>query len=190
MKRIVFILMCLSLWIGVGFSQTLSKLFENNQELTEIFVNPVGIENAVETNDVATLESEMNKLGLQFKSMDFPILGHFFGIATKNFAIADVDISQIMILVQNDMNCIIYMSAPSDNYEDLAEYLEKSLAPYAISTGALSASTDGREVPVYMLSDKYGVAVKSLADKKTVMFMLMDMKNLQGFLSLGSLFDK
>lgn len=190
MKRIVSILMCLSLCMGVCSSQTLSKLFENNQEMTEIFVNPLGIENAVETNDVTTIESEMKKLGLQFKSMDFPILGHFIGIAPEKFVIADVEINQIMILVQNDMNGIIYISAPSDKYEDLAEYLEKSLAPYAISKGALSASSNGSETPVYMLSDKYGVAVKSLSDKKTVMFMLIDMKNLQGFLSLGSLFGK
>lgn len=190
MKRIVSTLMFISLLVEVGFSQTLAKVFENNQELTEIFVNPLGIENAVETNDVATLESEMKKLGLEFNSMDFPILGHFIGIAPKNIMIAGVDINQTMILVQNDMNGIIYISTPSDNYEDLAEYLEKSLAPYAISKGASSASSNGGNTPVFMLSDKYGVAVKSLADKKTVIFMLMDMKNLQGFLSLGSLFSK
>lgn len=182
-KNIIISIICSILGIGTINSQELSEIFGNNETLTNIFVNPLGIYNAVDNTDFDSLKVSIDELGLDYKTIDLGPYGKLFAFAPEAYTIAGVPIARFMILIQKDVNALIYQSASSENYKDMSDLLDNALT--SISRGSEYGSSMN-SVNIHTLSDKYGVAVGSLDNKQISMAILMDIRNIKNFLSLSN----
>lgn len=184
MKRILILGCLILICVGIGNSQTLSEIMKGNETLTEIFVNPLGIKNAVDENNFKSLIADMDKLWLEYRSLNLGNYGNAISVNPSDLNIGGVAVENLTILVQENMNGILYQSVSCDNYMDMYDFLEKSLQGFSkMSEKSLIPDLN---INIYMLSDKYGIAINAINEHNTIMAMLMDMRNLKGFIGMGT----
>lgn len=181
MRKIIMMLVCMLAVSNVSFGQNPADILGGDKALTDIYVNPLGIDNAIGEMDFNSLADKASKLGLEYMSINLGQYGNALGIKPNGLSIGGVDVDNLMIMVQDNMNGILYQSASCDNYRDMFDFLNGKLGELP----QLSEKTVSEgNLKVYMLSPEYGIAVGAFDQNKMVMTMLMDMRNLFGFLSL------
>lgn len=178
MNRFFLFIFCVIANTIMLYAQYPPKALSNNEDLTKIFVNPLGIQNAISTSNPDSLIIHIERMGLDYKTIDLGKYGRVISISPTDFHIGNTPISRLMIIIQKDMNGIIFQSAKDDNYKDMSTYLNRLLPNYAVSSQNMQSYT------TYMLDNTVGIVVGEFEKEKTSMAILMDMKNLQGFLSL------
>lgn len=181
MKKMILILVCV-LVISVGLrAQNLMETLESDKILSELFVCPLGIDNAIGEKDFNSLTDKIAKLGLEYKTINLGQYGNAVSIKPNGMRIGGVDIDNLMILVQDNINGIIYQSKPCDNYNDMFDFLNDVL----MSQSQLSKeSINDGTLKVYMLTPDCGIAAGAFDQNKIAMTMLIDIRNLFGFLRL------
>lgn len=189
MKRTATLIFCILSGIAVSMAQDLAEIFKGNDFLTEVFVNPLGISDLPDDADPSSVEKKIKDSGCDYRMTDVGVFGTVFSITpspSKSMAIGEVPISGIGVCVNNDAVMVIYRSEATDNYMKVAEILDRELKTYAKSTEK-SGPAD-RPFNIYMITDTYGIAVGTNEAQKTPLICLLDIRNLKGFLGLGSLF--
>ena len=166
-------------------AQNISDLLGGDQELARIFVNPLGLDNAVDNTDFNLLTGEFDKLAIAYKALNVNGNGNAISVEPKGMDIGGVEIDNLLIYIQDDMNCLTYKSVQGDNYREMFEYLNKTLPKYAINDGGSMSTNDN--IKVYMLSDKYGIGVMAMDRQKTTLAMLMDMRDLNSFINMATM---
>ena len=185
MRRFATFISCLILGLSVSMSQSVSELFRGNVFLTSVFVNPLGIQNLPDYADAVSLENEIRASGNEYRSMNLGPFGEIFRIYPEDMMIGETPVSGMAGGVSNDSIMLLYMSESSDSYESLYATLDEALSRYAKDT---EKSTIGStRYSIYMLTERYGVAVAADDDRKISLACLLDIRNLQGFLGLDSL---
>ena len=188
MKRYILAFSMLVCFSSLIWAQSLSEIFKENESLQSIFVNPLGITDVIEDTDIESLESKVIQLGLSYDRQSLGPFGEALSVIPPEFKIGGVDVSRMTILVNKAIKMLLLTTSPSDGFLGFCSYLEKHLHDYNIKME--SNRNVRKNFKLYMVSDQYGIAVGSVANKKTATAILMDMHNLKGFIELGSLFSK
>lgn len=183
MKKIFLIIFALSfVCAGNTKAQSLSDIFESNQELRSLFVNPAGLDQNIDSTDATSLNGELNAKDVPFNMFDMGTYGTIFILPQNKLTINGVDIDKTILVVNDNYSGIMYVSKPSDNFTDMCWHLDNQLKKLSISDVKEEFNTSG--INVYMVSDKYGVGVINDPKRKVAMAALMDMKNLKSFLEM------
>ena len=185
MKRIATIICCILAITASAAAQNLSDVLKGNEALSKIFVNPMGIDNALDQHDANALKADLDKLGLTYQTRAFGKYGEAFAITPSGFEIGGVPVARMVIMVQPGFNGLMLMSEPSDNYLDLCSYIDNALS--GISERIEGNAADPAGLHQYMLTDTCGIGVIPTPQNKTSIVMLMDLRNLMGFISLYGL---
>lgn len=188
MKRIATIICCILAITASAAAQNLSDVFKGNEALSKIFVNPMGIDNVLDQHDANALKADLDKLGLTYQTRDLGNYGEAFAITPsgfESFEIGGVPVARMVIMVQDSFNGLMFMSEPSDNYLDLCSYIDNALS--GISKRIEGNAADPAGLHQYMLTDTCGIGVIPVPQNKTSIVMLMDIRNLMGFISLYGL---
>ena len=188
MKRPIFLILSLVIGFGICKAQNISELFKGNDFLTSVFVNPLGIKDLPDDTDPMSVENKIKQSGCEFRSIDMGVFGTMFSITpgpSNHMTIGDVPVIGIGACINNDAVMIIYRMESTDDYMTLPEKLGRELKPYVKS--AERSGSESNLLTVYMLTDTYGIGVGTNEKQKTAMVSLIDIRNLLGFISLGSL---
>ncbi|MDE6512103.1 MAG: hypothetical protein K2L00_08465, partial [Muribaculaceae bacterium] len=119
------------------------------------------------------------------RAMNLGRFGEIFRIDPRGMLIGDTPVSGMAVCVNRDSVMLLYLSESSDTYASMYATLGKALSPYAKD---IEKSTLGNtEYSIYILTEKYGIAIGADGDRKVTLACLIDVRNLQGFLSLDSL---
>lgn len=184
MKNLFAILTAMIVFgIATANAETLREKFNGNTELNVLFLNPAGVSVDIDTADNAVLTKELNEKQIPFKHMNLGIYGNLFVLPENKLAINGVNIGKSMLIVDNNYSGIMYISEPSDNYEDMYAHLTKELSKLAVSD--TSEKFDSADIEIYMITEKYGIGIAKDPKNKTAIAMLMDMKNLEAFMQMG-----
>lgn len=184
MKKLILTLCCICVSMGMMHAENLSEILKSNDVLSGIFVNPLGMDNAVESNNIDSLIASLDK-DTEYKTLNLGVYGNVLSITPKDMTIGGVKVAKLMIFVQNDANGMIIQSEPSENYKDMADYIDAAMKDFKTSSDAKESSA-ADNFKTYMLGENYGISVGSMPDQKMSLAMLLDMKNLKGFLSLAN----
>lgn len=187
MKRLIGVIAALVLYAGISFAESLKEAFKDNSFLTETFVNPMGVKDLPGISDADVLVKELTDNNVEFQETDLSIFGKVFRIVPDNMKIGGVALASMIISVGSDANMVIYTSEPSDDYMDLCKALDQELSPYTMKISQSAIGSDNLQV--YMVGDKYGIAVGPDQKNKLAMVTLLDVKNLKAFCGLGGLFS-
>lgn len=179
MKKLIILFVCILSVSDAIRAQSLTEILGSNKILSDLFVSPLGIENAIEEKNFISLTDKMSALGLEYKTINLGQYGNAVGIKTDEMCINGVDIDNVMILVQDNINGIIYQSVSCDNYREMFDFINEELM--SLSQIAEKSISVGN-MKVHMLTPEYGIAVGAFDQNKIVMTMLVDMRNLFGFL--------
>lgn len=184
MARSVLFIFCVIWGICATQAQSLKDVFKDNQELSDLFVNPCGIEHPFEEYDTESLRIDLDKIQSDYKFLSLGDYGNIFRvIPTVPENIGGVKIRQTTIVLNDSFNGIMYESDSCDNYKDMYTYLCNSLKNYSIYND--NEDYQDNDMAVFMLTDKYGVGISLMNDKKITMAFLMDMKNLKKFMNMS-----
>ncbi len=184
MKRKLFFVLCLIVGIAQGMAESPAELFKGNVLLTELFVNPLGMDNLIGDKDAASVERKIQDSGLEYKKMSVGPLGEVFSIFPTNMKIGETEIASLGIAVNNDYTMLAYQSKESNDYQDMCRVLDSALRKYAVK--ADKNDTGNGSFIIYMLSEQWGVAVGSDDGRQVSMAYLLDIENLKGFIGLGN----
>ena len=187
MIRFKSLVMCLILGCGMSFAQNLSDLFKGNDFLTEVFVNPLGIEDLPNDTDAASIEEKIRQAGVEFKTMNLGPFGEVFRIIPKGMMIGETEIAGIAIALSNNYSMIIYQSSQTEKYDDMCKVLVEALNPYAKSIEM--REYNHIKFSIFMLTDRLGIAVGANEATTTSIACLLDIENIRSFLGLGTLID-
>lgn len=182
-RRLMAIALCAVAATGISMAQGLSEAFKGNDEMTRLFVSPLGIDNVTGLDDAKPVEAIAKKKGLKCEVSNWGEIGQMAKISSPGIAIGGVKIADLYILTGKNAGSIVYKSEPSDKYIDMVSNLDKSLAGFQkFSENDADSSANFN---MYMVDSNYGIAVCSVDSKKTAFAYLIDIKDLQGFMKMG-----
>lgn len=174
----------IALGMATANAETLREKFNGNIELNALFLNPVGISVDIDTADTSSLTQELNENQIPFRTMNLGIYGNLFILPDNKVSINGVKIGKSMMMVNGSYIGIMYISEPSENYEDIYAHLSKGLSKFAVSD--TSERLDSDDLRIFMVTDKYEISIAKGPKNKIAMAMLMDMKNLEAFMRIGT----
>lgn len=108
---------------AIASGQVIPEILKNDKALKSIFVDPLGITGALSDSDLKSVESKVEKTGLEYTTMNLGV-GEAFAITPDDFEIGGVKIDRLTITVSSGINMLMYFSAPSPQYMDIVNYLE------------------------------------------------------------------
>lgn len=182
--RNILSIICILLSVCVCQAQSLSEILKDNSELTSLFVRPAGIKGTLEDSNTESLKTFLEKANADYKYLNLGKYGNVFRVSPSKLDIGGVNVSQTMLVLNDSFNGVIYESEPCENYKDMYTYLCNSLKKYSVSDKKEDCQAD--DMSVFMLSDKYGIGLSMMNDRKISMAFLMDMKNLMEFMNLNA----
>lgn len=186
MKKLFSFLLVIIMGITIGMAQKVADVFKGSELLTDVFVNPLGIVDIASESDPRIVEEKIKQAGVGYKSMQLGPFGEMIRIIQPDINIGGVSISGMGICVNDDAIMLIYQSEVSESYKDMYDVLCKALTNYAKDIDQ-PGSEDNR-FSIFMITDRYGIAVGTDDIRQTALACLLDIKNLQGFIGFGNLF--
>lgn len=185
MKKTISIMIFLIAGISIGLAQTLSDLFKDDDFLTSVFVSPLGIPNLTDATDIAGVEEKIKESGNAFQLSSLGPFGEVYRISTENMTIGKTPIATMALCTNKDSLMLIYLSESTDSYYDMFESLDMALSRYSNTEDKhLLGKSNYR---IHMLTNQYGIAIGTDQDRQISLACLLDIKNLQGFIGLGTL---
>lgn len=163
-------------------AQTVSSLLKDEPVLTQLFVHPFGLSSALESYNQESMKCDLNDMDQNFHYLDLGEIGKVFSVKLPDSQLGGVPVNKAVLTLGKTFNSVMYESEPCDNYKDMCTYLGDYLKKFSKSSG--DENYEGNQISVYMLSDKYGVGLLAMDDRKVSMAVLLDMKDLQGFMNL------
>lgn len=164
----------------IATSQNLNELLRESKVLTELFVYPLGINIPFDELNSSNIKMQLDSLHLKYTNDNLGSLGDSYFITPTDFKVDNVYMDNVFITIGDGMNYVMYISSPSDKYMDVFDYYNNICSRYSSEVGS-KYSSDSKKV--YYISDEYGIAVGISEKKKTVIAMLIDLKNMEKFMS-------
>lgn len=172
-------------FVNKANAQSLSEIFQNNSNLKSLLVNPVGLEQDIDSLDANGLEQELNEKKVLFKMFDTGAYGKIYVFPKNEITIGGVDIADTYIVLGDNYSGIMYVSQPSDLFEDACAYIGNQMKEFSLSDA--NETYESNDISVYAVSDNYGVGIIGDPQKKVAIIALMDIKNLNSFLQMATL---
>lgn len=180
MKKIILFLATAIMSTAIASGQVIPEILKNDKALKSIFVDPLGITGALSDSDPKSVESKVEKTGLEYTTMNLGV-GEAFAITPDDFEIDGVKIDRLTITVSSGINMLMYFSAPSPQYMDIVNYLESKLKQYGIDSMGQNTTKNGDTTDVYIVTPQIGIGISTFKSNQTVQIMLIDLNNLKLF---------